>query len=68
MRDSVKAHLDRYFQVSKLTENYRRSLKSRKDTLGITINKTNDKIEMTSGRSDDPMKDRVARIYLTRVK
>lgn len=68
MRDSVKAHLDRYFQVSKLTENYRRSLKSRKDTLGITINKTNDKIEMTSGRSNDPMKDRVARIYLTRVK
>ena len=68
MRDSVKAHLDRYFQVSKLTENYRRSLKSRKDTLGITINKTNDKIEMTSGRSDDPMKDRVARTYLTRVK
>lgn len=68
MRDSVKAHLDRYFQVSKLTENYRRSLKSRKDTLGITINKTNDKIEMTQGRSNDPMKDRVARTYLTRVK
>ena len=68
MRDSVKAHLDRYFQVSKITENYRRSLKSRKDTLGITINKTNDKIEMTFGRSDDPTKDRVTHVYLSRVK
>lgn len=66
MRDSVKAHLDRYFQVSKLTENYRRSLKSRKDTLGITINKTNDKIEMTSGRNVNSTKN--ARNYLTRVK
>ena len=68
MRDSVKAHYDRYFHPSQLTELIRKRINSRCDTLSVTINKTNDKIEMTQGRSNDPMKDRVNRNYLSRVK
>ena len=66
MRDSVKAHLGRYYQPSRLTELYRKRINSRCDTLSITINKTNDKIEMTKGRNVNSTKN--ARNYLTRVK
>lgn len=66
MRDSVKAFCDIYFQPSQLTDRFRKEIGSSNDTVGITINKTNDKIEMTFGRNVNSTKN--ARNYLTRVK
>lgn len=68
MRDSVKAFYDIYFHPSRLADRFRKEIGSSNDTVGISVNKTNDKIEMTFGRSDDPIKDRVTHVYLSRVK
>ena len=68
MRDSVRSFYNNYFQESKLTEKVRKSLESKKDTLGMSINKTNDKIEMTQGHSNNSENESVIRFYIKRVK
>lgn len=68
MRDSVETFIKRYFQPDQLTERVRKQLKSMKETLGISTNKTGDKIELVRGRSDDPENENVSYIYLKRSK
>ena len=68
MRDSVEIFINNHFQVSQLTEKTSKSLESRKDTFGISINKAGDKIEMVRGRSEDSHNENVSSFYLKRVK
>ena len=68
MRDSVETFINNHFQVSQLTEKTSKSLESRKDTFGISINKAGDKIEMVRGRSEDSHNENISSFYLKRVK
>ena len=68
MRDSVESFINNHFQVSQLTEMTRKGLESRKDTLGVSINKAGDKIELVYGRNEDSDYGSVSSFYLKRVK
>ena len=67
MRDSVETFINNHFQVSQLTEMTRKGLESRKDTLGISINKAGDKIELVGGRKNSE-NESVVSYYMKRVK
>jgi len=66
MRDSVETFIDRYFREDQLVEQGRKQVESKTDTLGVSINKSGDKIEMVFGRSDDSGNESVSYLYLKR--
>ncbi len=67
MRDSVETVIERNFQVNQLVEAGRKQLESKKDTLGVSINKAGNKIEIVVGRSEDSENESVNYSYLKRL-
>lgn len=65
-RDSVETFFDRYFQINRLVEMGREQTESKIDTLSVSINKANDKIELNHGRSEDSENERTNYYYLKR--
>ena len=66
MRDSVETFIDRYFHVNQLMELGRKQFESKKETLAVSINKANDKIELVIGSSEDSENENVKYFYLKR--
>ena len=67
MQDSVDSFINRHYQANKLTEELRKNL-DLKDTLGVSINKSSDKIEWIRRLENSGHKTEVTSCYLKRIK